>query len=516
MTDMIDLEYRTAIDGLTDAIHVVDRDLRITLFNHAFEEWNVKLGLKRQAVGRRLQDVFPFLKPDVLDEYRQVFQAGRILATEEATRVGKQVFYTETRKIPVLDNGQVVRVITAVRDITRRKQAEAEHAAMADKLRRMRNLDSLSVLAGGIAHDFNNLLMVILCNAELVTDDLAAVSPTRQNVLEITSAARRAADLCRQLLAFSGKGHLYALPISLTELAHDLAAPIAKSVRRNVRVAFSLADPLPAIQADALELRQAVLNLVANADEAIGAETGTITLATGAVLCDRECLADFHAGVDLPEGRYVFLDVTDTGCGMDAQTLQKIFDPFFTTKFVGRGLGLSAVIGIMRGHRGGIRVESRAGSGTSVRLLFPVLAEPKQPLKKEGLPVPAEASGGTILLVDDDPTVLLVGRRMIEKGGFRVVTASSGDEAIARFRELASALDGVVLDLSMPQMGGEEAFRAIQAIRPDVPVLISSGYDEAEVADRFRGQKIAGFLQKPYESRQIVDKLRAVLAGRPG
>ena len=241
-----------------------------------------------------------------------------------------------------------------------------------------RNSRGLGVLAGGIAHDFNNLLMAILGNAGLALEELSSLSPARGSIEEIEKAATRAAELAKQMLAYSGKGRFVVEPIDVCRLVEEMAHLLEVSISKKVVLKYDFADDLPTIDGDVTQIRQVVMNLITNASEAIGGKTGVIALSTGTMYCDRACLDEINdtvrAGLDrpLPEGAYVYFEVADTGCGMDAKTIEKIFDPFFTTKFTGRGLGMSAVLGIVRGHKGALMISSEVGRGTTFRVLFPV------------------------------------------------------------------------------------------------------------------------------------------------
>ncbi len=378
-------------------------------------------------------------------------------------------------------------------DLTERKRLEAQvlHA---------QKLESLGVLAGGIAHDFNNLLVAILGNADLARTDLPPGSQAADYLVDIETAARRAADFCRQLLAYAGKGRYQVELCDLNALCAELGRILEVTVSKRARLHYELATELPAVEADAAQLRQVVMNLITNASEALGAEGGTITIRTGARSCDAAYLAMVQ-GAELVPGSYVFLEVVDTGSGMSEETRARLFDPFFSTKFTGRGLGMAAVFGIVRAHHGGIEIESALGRGTRVTILLP----PKHGTVGVRAQLPATVKGGgVVLLVDDEETVRTVGRRMLERLGYRVILARDGAEALEQLRGHPEIFC-VVLDLTMPVLDGVEAFAALREIRPTLPVILSSGYSEQEVASRFSGepQALAGYLQKPYQLHAV-------------
>lgn len=407
-------------------------------------------------------------------------------------------------------DGRLVRYEMAI-DITALRKAEEERRRMELQVQQAQKLESLGVLAGGIAHDFNNLLMAILGNADLALQDLSEVSPARPMLEEIEIAARRAADLCRQMLAYSGKGRFVLMPINLSEVVSEMVHMLQVSVSKKAVLRFHCAETLPSIEADPTQIRQVIMNLIINASEAIGNRSGVISISTGAMECDRQYLTSTHLDESLPEGCYVYLEVTDTGSGMDAETQARIFDPFFTTKFTGRGLGLAAVLGIVRGHRGAIKVYSEPGRGTTFKILFPAIDLPPETIHPERFPGEHWCGTGTVLLVDDEETVRTLGKRMLERLGFDVLVACDGREALNLFAAHGEEIVCVILDLTMPHMDGEETFRELRRIRPNVRVVMSSGYNEQEIVQRFAGKSLAGFIQKPYQLARLAATLRNIL-----
>jgi nitrogen-specific signal transduction histidine kinase len=394
-------------------------------------------------------------------------------------------------------DGEFLGFIGSCTDIDDRKRAE-------EKMRQAAKLESLGVLAGGIAHDFNNLLVGIMGSASLLEDHVAGDRAALELVTSLQLSSERAAKLTKQMLAYSGRGRFFVGPLDLSEQVRQIVALIQASIPKNVEMRLALAERPPAIEADASQIQQIVMNLVINAAEAIGSGGGWVAVSTAERTVDEGTVADFAAGGTLGPGHYVALTVADNGSGMDAETQSKIFDPFFTTKFTGRGLGLAAVSGIVRGHRGAIKVESAPGEGACFQVYLPAAAAP--PERVAATPAPEFLGSGKVLVVDDEEIVRRIARTALERAGYTVLLAGDGQEAVEIFRREAGEIRLVALDMTMPGMSGEEALRQLREIRRDVPVMVSSGYTEEEVLQRF-GDSIDGFLHKPYG---ITDLARAV------
>jgi two-component system, cell cycle sensor histidine kinase and response regulator CckA len=389
-------------------------------------------------------------------------------------------------------------------DITESRRLET-------KLVEAAKLESLGVLAGGIAHDFNNLLTGILGNASLARQELPPTSLGQPMLDQIETAARRAADLCKQMLAYSGKGRFVVQRLDLNKLIEDTTHLLNISIAKNCILRFNLAPSLPAIKADATQLRQVIMNLVINGSEAIASRSGVLALTTGVARVDDEYLKGFRPDASPPPGDYVFVEVSDNGCGMDAATLTRIFDPFFTTKFTGRGLGLAAVLGIVRGHKGGLKVYSEPDKGTTFKLFFPVASgQPQDSASPFPHPLPFKGTG-TVLVVDDEETVRAVAARMLERLGFSVMAANDGREGMEKFRADPARFTLVLLDLTMPHLDGEETFRQMRMLNPAVRVILTSGFNQQEAVNRFTGKGLAGFIQKPFELGSLAQVIRSVL-----
>jgi two-component system, chemotaxis family, CheB/CheR fusion protein len=497
-------KYRRLFETAKDGILVIDPEsgeitdinaFLIDLFGYGREElagkrfWETPL-MSRIPDGKGMLDNIRAEDTLRLQDISLVTRGGREIEIEA---IGST--YTEGEKQFVQLN---------IRDITDRKLFDR-------RLQQTAKLESLGLLAGGVAHDFNNLLTGIMGNASLLLDNASVSSPDREFMREIVKSTQRAADLTRQMLAYSGQGRFVVESIDLSDLVREIASLIRSSIPRTVVIELHLAKGLPPIHADATQIRQLVMNLVINGAEAIGdGKQGSVRLTTREEQLDEESIRVGFPGDELKPGTYVSLEVADQGTGMDDATKAKIFDPFFTTKFTGRGLGLSAALGIVRGHHGAIRVDSVLGRGTDFKVFFPALAPALVPRRP---PARRRDLGGTghILLVDDEEAVLRPANAALARYGYNVLTAANGEEAVRLVRERAQKLDLVLLDLTMPVMGGEEAHAQIKAIRPELPVVLSSGYDEGQAVKRFGEQDLAGFIQKPYSVQHLLEVVKKTL-----
>ena len=433
-------------------------------------------------------------------------------------RADGQEFQVLASAVPFLDSeGKARGAVTTIQDITAQKLAGQELLAVERRLQETQKLESLGVLAGGIAHDFNNLLTGILGNASLARLDLPpGYASVRTSLDNLEQATVRAADLCKQMLAYAGKGRFVIEPLNLSRLVKETGELLEVSLGRKATLRLDLARDLPAFRGDATQVRQILMNLVLNASEALGEKGGIITVRTKVMNASREYLARAKFHEQTTEGRFVYVEVSDNGCGMDAATQAKIFDPFFTTKFTGRGLGLAAVLGIVRGHKGAIQVYSEPGRGTTFKVLFPALDQPATPPSPVTHAAAMGRGSGTILLVDDEEAVRRVAEKILTGSGYEVVSADDGSRGIELFREAPLRFSAVLLDLTMPRVDGEEAFRVLKEIDPAACILLMSGFNEQDTLDRFAGRGVAGFLPKPFGAEMLLAKLRAALDKQGG
>jgi signal transduction histidine kinase/CheY-like chemotaxis protein len=388
----------------------------------------------------------------------------------------------------------------------------AERGRLEAQMQRTQKLESLGVLSGGIAHDFNNLLTGILGNSDVVLQSMPKSSREYDLLDQVKTAAMAAADLTAQLLAYSGRGNYRMEPTDLSDLVEEMGRLLGSSISKKVRLEYDLGRELPLVEVDPTQIRQVVMNLITNASEAIGDAPGDVRLHTGSMHVGREKLAESYTHDDLPPGQYIFVEVVDNGCGMREETLQKIFDPFFTTKFTGRGLGLAALLGIVRRHHGTIFVSSQLGAGTTFRVLLPASDAERTTEDSRNDEADAWQGSGRALVIDDEPGIRRFARLLLVEAGFEVQLAADGDEGIELFAAEAGLPDLILLDLTMPRKGGIEVLSEIRRHSATVPVVLMSGFTEGEVASVLESDARTHFLQKPFTSESLEKVLRIALA----
>jgi two-component system, cell cycle sensor histidine kinase and response regulator CckA len=438
---------------------------------------------------------------------------GQVQVTEERLpREGNRIIEVHTIPFRSGDGRRMVAEFNV--DVTTRARAEQERLELERRLLHAQKLESLGVMAGGIAHDFNNLLLAVLGQLDLALGELPADAPAHARLQLAEQAARRGADLTRQLLAYSGKGLFVVQPVDLSVLVEENASLLRAAAGPRASLTLRLGRPLPPIQADPGQMQQVVMNLLTNAAESIDPGPGAVTVATTVVDCSRADLERTRLDTRPEPGEFVLLAVSDTGCGMDAITLQRLFDPFFSTKSAGRGLGLSAVLGIVKSHGGALFVDSSPGRGSTVQALFPAggarLAPPAaagDAAAARGRPSP----GGLVLVVDDEDMARAACLAMVERIGYRGLAARDGYEAVELVRRRGREITCVILDLTMPGMDGVATLAELRKLAPALEVLLTSGYSEQEATRGFFGQGPAGFIQKPYRVADLAAALADIL-----
>jgi len=501
------LQAPVAIDILRGADHV---------FEFAHPLTRERLG--RDVTGLPLREAWLQAEErGILKILDEVFRSG-------APYNGKGVALRYTTKKPAADHffdltftpwrgpdGAIAGVITMINDVTEQVLNRRAMEAAEERFRETAKLESLGVLAGGIAHDFNNLLVGILGNASLALELLPAGSPVQELVTDVVNASEKAAQLTRQMLAYSGRGKFIVEQVDLSALVREILPLVARAMPSAVSVDLALDGDLPKVECDRAQMQQVIMNLLINAAESCGGQPGMVHVSTSVVSSDAHTPRPAFGLPPVEAGVFVCLEVRDTGCGMTEEIKARIFDPFFTTKFTGRGLGLSAALGIIRAHHGAIEVESAPGQGTRFRIFFPVAAGQLPEVQDAGSHIPQRPTNATILVVDDEDVVRRTASVALQKYGYRVLTADDGKNALQIFENRRGEIELVILDLTMPVMGGETALDELKRIDPAARILLSSGYSVSEVSARFQGRGLSGFLQKPYTAARLLEEVQAAL-----
>lgn len=513
--ELIEQELRRSQHELTnlfdlslDIICITNPEGVLLRINKAFERI---LGYSTQELqGSRFVDlIHPEDKLSTQERFAQLLRGDTVYGYRNRyrTRDGQWRHLSWTSN---LDPEQQLVYATA-RDITEQVQHEEIQKKQERALRETQRLESLGLLAGGVAHDFNNLLSIILGNAELLCMDMQAAQLDTEPAESIKQTTQRAAALCSQMLAYAGRGQFVIEPIDLSQQVLEMTELLHVSLSPNTSLHLDLDQDLPTIQTDAKQMRQIILNLVTNANEAISNKTGNITLRTYTTHLEVERIPHIPLGGSPPQdGHYLCLEIKDDGVGMTPEIQQQAFEPFFTTHFTGRGLGLAAVQGMVRNHKGLIQVQSEPGQGTTISICLPCepASRATQGLPQNPLEAVSRANMSCILVVDDEPMVLMMSSRLLESIGYTTLRASSGTEALTLFQQHPGDIHAVLLDLTMPGMDGAETFERLRQLQADLPVVISSGYASEEVAERFQGNPPNQIIQKPY----LLESLREAIS----
>jgi PAS domain S-box-containing protein len=503
-------KYRSLVENAGDPIYSISPQGEIISLNEA---WERTTGHPReQWVGAAFG---PLVHPDDGELTERSFLAA--LAGEpcvyEARYQAANGKYrlAEHSLAPQLDaDGRVTEVIGVARDITDRRKMQREQRQFEERMQQIQKLESLGLLAGGIAHDFNNLLMGVLGEADLALEDLDGDAPLRPSLETIRAAAQRLAEMANQMLAYSGRGRFTVVRTDLNTVVVEMVRLLRSSLSKKVTLACELSEEPLQLEADTSQLDQVVMNLITNAAEAMDAAGGCVQIRSTATLLEQPLLPEGWPGEPLSPGRYLVLEVSDSGAGMDRQLLSRIFEPFFTSKATGRGLGLAAVFGIVRGHSGAIEVESRPGEGSTFRVYF----HPADEQAIAPTPDADEGSGllrgsGTVLVVDDELVARRVAREILDQAGYTVLTAQDGQEGLELLQAHEGPVQLVVLDLTMPRLDGPATFRELRRRWPALAVVVTSGYDERQASPQMLRQ--ATFLQKPYQAAALTRAVRRAL-----
>ena len=521
--------FRTLVEMSSDGIFLGDDQGRIL---HATASMSRVMGYSSDELSGR--SGFDLVHPDDVEMARGVLQGA-------VDRPGEHVpFLLRARHkdgswrhvegfcTNHFHNPVVQAVVVNLRDVSERKRAEEQQRRLEAQILHAQKLESLGVLVGGIAHEFNNLLQAVVGNASLALMQVPDESPLCAVLREIERAGERAADLTGQMFAYSGKSQLVVHPLRLDTMIQEMTDLLRAAVSKKADLQLDL-EPAT-IVGDAAHVGQVVMNLITNASEALEGNPGLIVIRTGIRSADATHLHYAFAQDELPAGPCGFVEVEDNGCGMSEETLARVFDPFFTTKFTGRGLGLAAALGIVRGHRGVIKVASTPGR-TVFELLFPCAtsAAPETASEKAletasekterddaSLVTPPIRGREALLVIDDEPSVRIFAQRVLERVGFTVLTAANGREGLQEFERRRQEIVAVLLDLTMPQLDGVDLLHELHAVAPDTPVLVMSGYSEHEVSMRLAGAAVGGFIQKPFQSRELLARMFQLLPGRKG
>jgi len=501
-------KFRSLLDQSNDAIFLVQIPSGILM--DVNESACSQLGYKKDDLLKK-----PF--GNITDDER----IKKLLENEKIIDEGRQILKIIMKKsnshdlpvemtVRIVNFNSIFYAVIVARDITERIKAEEEKKKLQKQVLHAQKLESLGILAGGIAHDFNNILTGILGHVDLALRDMSAGSALRNRLEQIRTSSIRASELTRQMLAYAGLGKFSIQPANLSSLAEDTGKLMELSIPKKHILKYNFHENLPLCYCDISQLRQVIMNLIINASEAIGEKDGIITITTGTMKCDTAYLAESYLHENLLEGLYIYIEITDTGCGIPKDNQDKIFDPFFTTKFTGRGLGLAAVLGIIRYHRGTIKLISEPDRGTTIRLLFPAftfIAEEKTEKHSE---INLPKWKGKILVVDDEECICIVTKAILEELGFTVITAGDGKEGLELFKKHEEEICAIILDITMPKMSGIEALQEIRLINNNVKIIITSGYEgKAAFKDYIEG-KTDWFLQKPFEIKELVEILEKI------
>ena len=507
--------YRSLVDNLKEAVFQTDAEGLWTFLNPAWEEitgFSVK-----ESLGKLFLDyVYPDDRELNQQRFTPLIERKKEYCRHEIRYCHKDGGFRWIEvfaRLTLNQQGEVIGTTGTLMDISERKAAAAHAEEIQGQLLQTQKLESLGVLAGGIAHDFNNILAAVMGHAAMAErKTLTDPEAVKRHLQTIVQSSEKAADLCRQMLAYSGQGQFLVQKVNLSALIQSILNILEVSLNKGVSLKLSLMDGMPDIEADGSQIQQIAMNLITNANESMTGRNGVVSVRTGVMYANVDYLQQCLHAEQADEGHFVFMEVSDTGCGMNSEVLGKIFDPFFTTKFTGRGLGMSAVLGIVRAQKGAVKIYSEEDQGTTLRILFPSTDGAHGNLTTLEMEAVGQKQSSLILVVDDEPTIRNMAVMMLNDMGFcEVLVAANGQEAVEIYRREKDRIAVVLLDMTMPLMNGEEAYRQLRVINPEVKVILSSGYAQQSIEDRFSGKRLFGFLQKPYSPEALQNMVESAL-----
>jgi signal transduction histidine kinase/CheY-like chemotaxis protein len=513
VADQAEKSFAALINNSLFSILLADKKGRIEFANSEFTRntgLNVSIGMDLKTLMHEFLPFGPlgfpltsFLHKTTKGHPVRQIDSGELHLKRDG---GKKVFHCVATEVEA-------RYILIFSDTTEAAIVAEEKSRLAEQMQAAQKFESLGTLAGGVAHDFNNILMSIMGYAELTLAELPTPGKLHDNISMIQTAAKRAAELTRQMLDFTGKNVFNLAPVNLSELVKEMISLLAVAVSKKISVSYELCDNA-IVLADQAQMRQIALNLILNASESIGENEGKITIHIDITNRQNEFIRSaMMANLDSETEHFALFTVTDTGCGIAPEMLSKIFDPFFTTKFTGRGLGLSATMGIIKSHRGAIHVSSKTGEGSCFRIFLPI-SDSKTVWEENVIEeTPQIALQGKLLLADDEETILNITEMMLEPYNIELLCAQDGQSAVDLFQQNHENIGLVILDMIMPRLNGEEACKRIKAINPAVPIIIASGYSQNETIQKFGNVTFDGFLQKPFKIKDLIEQINAASRG---
>jgi PAS domain S-box-containing protein len=495
-------KYKDLVENIKEVIYTLDKNGIMTYISPVIQ---TVLGYdSSEIIGRSFTE---FIYSEDLPRQKERFKSvlSGPIGSDEYRLLSKsgEIRWVQTSSMPILEENQTVGLRGVLSDITESKRLQLQ-------LQQARKMESFGTLAGGIAHDFNNILGIIIGNTELAMDDLPKWNPARLNLEEVLNASFRARDVVRQLLSFARETKLEKKPINIARIIQESLKLLRSSIPTSIELRQNIPKDIDTILANPTQINQILINLSTNAHDAMP-DGGILEISLKNVELGEESAVQYP---DLNPGRYVNLKISDTGQGISVEEMDRIFDPYFTTKEVGKGtgMGLSVVHGIVKSHEGTISVESEYGQGTTFSLFFPVVEEQAviETETVEELPTGNER----ILFVDDEESILYAGRISLERLGYQVEVRLNPAEALELFRDNSDQFDLVITDMTMPKMTGDQLVQEILKIRPDVPIIISTGFHENIDEEKAKQVGIRQYIEKPINRRILAEVVRKVLDDR--